>query len=272
VASANAFTVGPSGTTNPTFNVDTSVSSAATGLNIQGQAAGSGLVITVISSGTNEGMSLTTKGTGQLNLQGASNPGLAVAGVASAATGLLVTPAAAASGVTLAVISSGTNESGTINAKGTGSINIQGAANPALQVAGVASAATGWLVTPAAAASGVKLAVISSGTNESGSIDAKGSGTVNIGANSTGGVKLGAGVTGGPAVIIPGTLTAGGLLTAAIQIATSGPLIYSGSGAPSISAAVQGSLYLRSDGSSTSTRLYVATNTSGTWTNVTTAA
>lgn len=47
--------------------------------------------------------------------------------------------------------------------------------------------------------------------------------------------------------------------------------IYYGSGAPTVSAA-QGSIYLRSDGSSTSTRLYVNTNGSTTWTNVTTAA
>lgn len=47
--------------------------------------------------------------------------------------------------------------------------------------------------------------------------------------------------------------------------------IFVGSGAPTLSAA-QGSLYLRSDGSSTSTRLYVNTNGSTTWTNVTTAA
>lgn len=47
--------------------------------------------------------------------------------------------------------------------------------------------------------------------------------------------------------------------------------VFFGSGAPSLSAA-QGSLYLRSDGSSTSTRLYVNTNGSTGWTNVTTAA
>lgn len=52
---------------------------------------------------------------------------------------------------------------------------------------------------------------------------------------------------------------------------TAGFGIYYGSGAPSVSAA-QGSIYLRSDGSSTSTRLYVNTNGSTTWTNVTTAA
>lgn len=47
--------------------------------------------------------------------------------------------------------------------------------------------------------------------------------------------------------------------------------IFFGSGAPTLSAA-QGSLYIRSDGSSTSTRLYVNTNGSTTWTAVTTVA
>ncbi len=46
--------------------------------------------------------------------------------------------------------------------------------------------------------------------------------------------------------------------------------VFFGSGAPTLSAA-QGSLYLRTDGSSTSTRLYVNTNGSTGWTNVTTA-
>lgn len=46
--------------------------------------------------------------------------------------------------------------------------------------------------------------------------------------------------------------------------------IYAGTGAPSFTA-TQGSLYLRTDGSSTSTRLYINTTGSTTWTNVTTA-
>ena len=46
--------------------------------------------------------------------------------------------------------------------------------------------------------------------------------------------------------------------------------VYVGSGAPTVSAA-QGSIYLRTDGSSTSTRLYVNTNGTTGWTNVTTA-
>lgn len=44
-----------------------------------------------------------------------------------------------------------------------------------------------------------------------------------------------------------------------------------GSGAPSATAP-KGSLYVRTDGSSTSTRLYVNTDAGTTWTNVTTAA
>jgi hypothetical protein len=47
--------------------------------------------------------------------------------------------------------------------------------------------------------------------------------------------------------------------------------IYSGSGVPSFTA-TQGSLYLRTDGSSTSTRAYINTTGSTTWTAVTTAA
>ena len=44
-----------------------------------------------------------------------------------------------------------------------------------------------------------------------------------------------------------------------------------GTGAPSM-AAPQGSIYMRTDGSSTSTRMYINTDGSTTWTSVTTAA
>ena len=64
--------------------------------------------------------------------------------------------------------------------------------------------------------------------------------------------------------------TAGG--ADAINIGASAALkIAWGSGAPTYTAP-QGSVYMRTDGSSTSTRLYVNTDGAGTWTNVTTAA
>lgn len=67
-------------------------------------------------------------------------------------------------------------------------------------------------------------------------------------------------------------LTAGGNATPIITAGTAlVPNIYAGSGAPTITAPA-GSLYLRSDGSSTSTRMYVNTTGSTTWTAVTTAA
>lgn len=70
--------------------------------------------------------------------------------------------------------------------------------------------------------------------------------------------------------ILTGTaLTSGGSTTMRF-LASSGSLgIYFGSGAPTISAA-QGSLYIRSDGSSTITRGYINTNGSTTWTPITT--
>lgn len=65
---------------------------------------------------------------------------------------------------------------------------------------------------------------------------------------------------------------AGGSTSARLLFGTTAGFgIYYGSGAPTVSAA-QGSIYLRSDGSSTSTRMYVNTDGSTTWTNVTTAA
>src|SRR6266849_1340484 len=62
--SANAFTVGPNGATNPTFNVDGSVTSQATGVNIAGAAAGNGVVVSALSSGSNENLTIRPKGTG----------------------------------------------------------------------------------------------------------------------------------------------------------------------------------------------------------------
>lgn len=69
-----------------------------------------------------------------------------------------------------------------------------GATNPTFKVdTSAASAATGWSVTAFAAAGGAALQVISSGTNENGSVNAKGSGLLAIGNVSTGGVQIGAG-------------------------------------------------------------------------------
>lgn len=67
--SANSLAVGPNGTTNPVLQIDSSAASAATGLKVTGNSAGSGVLLGTISSGTNEAMNITTKGSGQLSLQ-----------------------------------------------------------------------------------------------------------------------------------------------------------------------------------------------------------
>jgi hypothetical protein len=73
-----------------------------------------------------------------------------------------------------------------------------------------------------------------------------------------------------------GTLTSGQQTTAAaggallLSLGNAGFGIYAGSGVPTISA-IKGSLYLRTDGSTTATRLYVNNGTT-TWVAVTTAS
>lgn len=65
---------------------------------------------------------------------------------------------------------------------------------------------------------------------------------------------------------------AAGASTAGILLSSTSKLgIFFGSGAPTFTAA-QGSVYIRTDGSSSSTRLYSNTTGSTTWTNITTAA
>ena len=72
--------------------------------------------------------------------------------------------------------------------------------------------------------------------------------------------------------VAPISVPAGGSASARLGLSSSATLgVYFGSGVPTVSAA-QGSLYMRTDGSSSSTRMYINTNGSTTWTNVTTAA
>jgi fibronectin-binding autotransporter adhesin len=99
----------------------------------------------------------------------------------------------------LGVASATSLTSGAINITSTSSTAFTVAAsgsNYGLQVdESTASAVTGLKITPAAAGGGLALAVISSGTNESLTLNAKGSGTIDIGNSSTGDILLGGGVS-----------------------------------------------------------------------------
>lgn len=77
-SSANALAVGISGATNPALNVDASTASSVTGLNIKSAASGGGIALTTTSSSANEAFSVSSKGTGALNLTGSSVGGSGV--------------------------------------------------------------------------------------------------------------------------------------------------------------------------------------------------
>ena len=99
--------------------------------------------------------------------------------------------------------------------------------------------------------------------------------TVSVTGNVTGGNIISSAVisSAGNARILSGTaVPAGGTAGAGYLMSSTTNLgVFFGSGAPTLSAA-QGSLYLRTDGSTTNDRMYVNTNGSSTWTAVTTAA
>jgi len=256
--SANALTVGPNGTTNPTLNVNTNTTNAATGLNITGAAAAAGLAIATTSSGTNENLTIDAKGSGTVTINGT-------------ATGIVALPAGSTIGGSVPLTSTITSSSATAFQVGP-----NGATNPVFDIdASVTSQVSGLKVQGRAAgnSAGVVISVTSSGTNENMTFTPKGTGTVALGSG-TGSVTLAG--TGGTFInnivtLAGGTaVTAGGAQAAAIG-SSAGIGFYFGSGAPTVTAP-QGSLYLRTDGSSTSTRLYVNTTGSTTWTNVTTGA
>jgi hypothetical protein len=99
--------------------------------------------------------------------------------------------------------------------------------------------------------------------------------TISVTANITGGNILSGAVVSavGAATILSGTaVPVGGTAGAGYKMSSTTNLgIFFGSGAPTLIAA-QGSLYMRTDGSSTSDRMYVNTDGASNWTSVTTAS
>jgi hypothetical protein len=81
--SATALTVARTGT-NYAFQVDTNTASSATGLKVTSAAAGGGLAISVISSGTDENLTIDAKGAGSISIGGNSTGDVLLAGGAGA--------------------------------------------------------------------------------------------------------------------------------------------------------------------------------------------
>lgn len=179
----------------------------------------------------------------------------------------------------------GTTVSGTSTITSTSAnaltVGRQGATDPVLKIdASTSSVATGISVKGAAAAGGVAVAAISSGTNESLTVDAKGSGTITLGSVSTGNVVLSRAMTGVSASVTGAVTSRSGTAVAAAASVTPAFLtsstallgLYFGTGSPNTAlTAAKGSLYMRTDGSTTNDRAYVNTDGSTAWTNITTA-
>lgn len=71
-SSAAALTVGANGATNPALLVDCSTASSVTGLSIKSSVAGAGITLAPISSFANEPITISTKGTADLTVNGSN--------------------------------------------------------------------------------------------------------------------------------------------------------------------------------------------------------
>lgn len=249
VVASNVLSFGPNGATGPTFQVNGATASAASGLKVTGAASGSGVAVAAI-GGTNEALTVDAKGSGAITV-GAVSTGNVVLGttaktltvanssglVTIAATGLTITSgnATLTSGNLALTSGNATLTSGnlllsagtatvTSNSASALAVGRLGATTPGLLVdASTSTCVTGLKVTPAAAAAGLALAVISSGTDEALSVNAKGAGAITVGATSTGNVVVGTSghtttfnnSTGAVTILAGGlAVTAGGILSA----------------------------------------------------------
>jgi len=182
--SATALAVGPSGTTNPTFKVVCSTTSAATGIGITGAAAAGGVAVAVLSSGTNENLTIDAKGSGTITLNATGTGGIILTRAVTCSSTL------GAAGMTNSSTYIGT----VANANGL-TVGRQGSTNPALQVnTATGSCTTGISITAAAGNGHVAVAAISDQTNEQLAIDSKGSDNLVLNGTATGTIQLGSNV------------------------------------------------------------------------------
>lgn len=97
--SANALTVGRQGSTNPQLQVNAATASVVTGLNITGAAAGGGVAVSAISSGTNEALTIDAKGSGSISIGNTSTGTIFLARATQASSGLTVSSSFTATGL-----------------------------------------------------------------------------------------------------------------------------------------------------------------------------
>lgn len=90
--SSTALTVGLNGATNPALQIDTSTASSATGLKIKSAAAAGGVALSVITSGTNENLTIDAAGSGTITIAGTSTGAITLTRATTVTAALTVTP------------------------------------------------------------------------------------------------------------------------------------------------------------------------------------
>lgn len=300
---SSALSVGRQGATNPALHVDSATASSVTGIKITAAAAAARASIAAISSSTNEGMSIDAKGSGSIRFGATSTGDIEFSrravptssdGAALGSTSLMWSDLFLASGAVvnynngdytithstgLLTFSASLKAGGSfaLNTDIVTGTNVKGFLGGSFAFTSPAYGLQGNLYYDGAwkyFANGRGGNIILAQANDAQAV------VFQVAANNGSGAGAAATVsdamyigTNGVANVSAATATPAGGSTAARLLfgTTSGFGIYYGSGAPTVSAA-QGSLYLRSDGSSTSSRLYINTNGGTTWTPVTTAA
>ncbi len=202
-----------------------------------------------------------------VGVNGTTNPAFNVdTNATSAATGVKITSAAAASGVAVAVTSSGTDENITIDAKGSGTVTVNGTATGGITLARavtLSSTLTGGATSDIAINTNKFTVAASSGnTLVAGTLDATGAATA-ASISTTGGHVAKSG-TAVPASA--GAIAAGAPLT----MFSTGIKLWVTSDTPSFSA-TKGDICINTGGSSSSTRLYINNDTTN-WVAITTAS
>lgn len=164
-----------------------------------------------------------------------------------------------------------------------GSVGGGGGTAGALEFGGIGGVADFFRITNATAITGGNALRLYPGSTPNGYVEISSAGKLTLAtglvvastASVTGPVGLATTLTvGGSVTAVGGTATPAGGSTSVGYIITntSPPLgVFPGSGVPTLAAA-QGSLYLRSDGTATNTRAYIAQTATGSWTALFTAA
>ncbi len=83
-SSANALVVGANGTTNPVLKINANTASVATGITVVGAAAAAGVAVSVLSSGTDESLTIDAKGAGSVTINGTATGKVILGGPLSA--------------------------------------------------------------------------------------------------------------------------------------------------------------------------------------------